>query len=340
MKLRKIFLIVLISILSLQICLGQDTEANQPEKNWLADYGIYPTEFLYQRYDRYSKEDIGRFREKLDQLKNANFSEEWSGVYYIGSEETVNHSELHLNPNVGFVQFNVYTCLPELRYIDYGRIVNTTGLIQTSPEFAANSPRKSASEKFVKIKWGDKYLLVEESSLSAFAEKAVGIYVEPEDDSQEEKYKWTYFWVKGDPNAESHFQLENKYVGLPEFPAGYKKYQRSPIEAKVIFVGNRTIEKADVVGNENDEFMEASYKVTIDAGKNKGVKIGMAFEISEIGEKFVVTEVTQNKATGKIVRSLNENKNELCYDNDSNEIDCPKIKTSIKAKTRIGDFGY
>jgi hypothetical protein len=339
MKLRKIFLLFLTSILSLQICLGQDTEATQPEKNWLANYDIYPTEFLFYRYDRYSKEDIVRFREKLDLFKNAKLSDEWSGIYYVGSEETVNHSELHIYPNIGFIDFNIYTCLPELRYIDYGRIVHTADFIQLSPEFATNSPRKSEPVKYVKVTWGDKYLLVEESSLAAFAEKAVGLYIEPEDDSAENKYKWTDFWVKGDLNSENHHQVENNYFGLPQFPASYKKFQRYPIESKIISVGKRTVEKDKAIGS--SVYTEAAfYQVTIGAGKNKGVKEGMYFEIPEIENQVFITKVTPNNSAGIIVRMIDDNKNDECYDDDSNKISCPKITSSLKVKTQIGNFMF
>jgi hypothetical protein len=336
-KLQKIFFFILISILSLSICFGQDI---QPEKNWLAEHNIYSTEVQYQRYDRYSKEDLVKFREKLDLFKMNESKDEWSGIFYIGSEETVNHSELRINSNIGFVCFNVYTCLPELRYIDYGRIVNTAEYIQLLPEFTENSPRKSEPAKYVKVKWGDKYLLVEESALPVFAEKAVGIFLESDDDLPENKYKWTDFWVKGGLDSENHHQVQNEYVGLPTFPASYKKFQRSPIEAKIIFVGKRTVENADVVGNENGEFMEAGYKVIINAGKNRGIKVGMTFDVAEIGENFVITQVNQNNAVGKITRSLDENKIDFCTDGDNNQIECPRIKTSMNVKTQIGNFWF
>ncbi len=113
--------------------------------------------------------------------------------------------------------------------------------VQIIPEFTENSPRKQTSVRYVKVKWNDRLYLVEESSLPAFAEKAVGIYVEPKDTSNENYQKWTNNWVKGD--------LEKPLTGLPEFPLSYKKFQRSPIEGKIISVGRRTIENEKTVGN-------------------------------------------------------------------------------------------
>lgn len=339
MNLQKFFLAALFCVLSLMVCFGQNTPETVEGENWVNQYGIYyPTPTMVFRYDRYSREDTVKFREKLDLLKDVKFSDEWNGIYYVGSEETVNHSELRINSNIGFIEFNVYTCLPELRYINYGKIMPTAEFIQLSPEFTENSPRKSEPVKYVKVKWGIKYLLVEESALRFFAEKAVGVYVKPEDDLSEDSWKWKNFWVKADSNSENHHQVENEYVGLPQFPESYKNFQRSPIDAKIISVGNRTIQKADVVGNENSDFMEASYKVTISAGKAKGVKTGMTFNVLETGEEFVIKQVNQNSAVGEIVRSLDEYKNDFCVDDKPNRITCPKIKPSMKAKTRIGYF--
>jgi hypothetical protein len=336
---REILSTILISLSLLPVCFGQDKSETVEGDNWVNQYGIYPNLLITFRYDRYSKEDIVRFREKLDLFKNAKLRDEWSGIYYVGYEETVNHSELHINPNIGFIDFNVYTCLPELRYINYGRIVHTADFIQLSPEFALNSPRKSEPVKYVKVTWGDKYLLVEESSLSAFAEKAVGIYVEPEDDSPENKYKWIDFWVKGDLNSENHFQVENEYLGLPQFPASYKKFQRYPIETKIILVGKRIIEEDKAVGSA--VYTEAAfYEATIGAGKNKGVKEGMYFEIPEIENKIFITKVNQNNSVGIIVRMIDDNKNDQCYDDDSNKISCPEITSSLKVKTQIGNFWF
>jgi hypothetical protein len=339
MKLRKLVLFILVSILSLQICFGQNSENTQPENNWLKEYNILNEQFLYHRYDRYTKEDIVNFREKLDLLKNAKFSDEWSGIYYVGFGETVNNSQLHINSNIGFINFNIYTCLPELLYIKYGRIVHTVDFIQLSPEFVPNTPIKFDPVKYIKVKWGGKNLLVEESSLAAFAEKAVGIYVETEDESPDNKYKWTNFWVKSDSSSENHFQVENQYVGLPKFPVSYKKFQRQPIESKIISVGKRTIEEDKVIGNA--AYSEAAfYEVIIGAGKNKGVKAGMYFEIPEIENQIYITEVNQNNSVGIIVRMIDDNKNDECYGDDSNKIPCPKITSSLKVKTQIGNFWF
>ncbi len=330
MRLKNIFLFVFVVILSLQICFGQNTEEAKPTENWLLEYNIYSVPFLSYRYDRYSKEDVTKFREKLDLFKNAKYSDEWEGVYFAGHEETVGFSQLQIDSNIGFTNLYIYSCLPELRYINYGGIINTPDYIHLSPEFVEKSLRKSQPVTYIKVKWGDRHYLVEESSLTAFAEKAVGIYIDSEDESIENRQKWANCWVKGD--------LEKDLTGLPEFPANYKQFQRLPIETKIISVRKRTIETEAELDNIFYSGETAVYKVTIGAGKDKGVKRGMHFDIPEISDEIFITEVKQNISTGIVIRTINDNKNDLCYDENSKETSCPKIKSSLKVKTRIGDF--
>ena len=324
MKLRTIFFLILILGLSIQICFGQEP---QEEENWLQEYGIsqYPT--LVFRYDRYSKDDLAKFREKLDLMKNAKFEDEWEGNYFDDLTE-LGITSFRWDSNVGFVDLYIYTCYPELRDINYGKVINTPEYVQMIPEFGENSPRKAMSVKYVKVKWSDRHYLVEESSIAAFAEKAVGIYVEPQDDENEIPQKWSRYWVSGDS--------EQELTGFPVFPASYKKLERFPIETKIISAGKRTIESDTEIAGSYQVGDAAVYTVTIGAGKNKGVKIGMKFDVAETKDEIYITKVNQNNAVGVILRQLNDDKSEYCFDDDSNQIECPKIKPSLIAKTRIG----
>ena len=330
MNLRKLFLYFLLSFLSFQICFGQDSEAYPEPVNWLMEYKFYPPRPVYLRYDHYSKEDIVNFREKLNLLKNAKFSNEWEGIYDRGVGGDTGAASFRWDSVAGFVDVYIYTCDPaELRYINYGKALNKPEYILITPEFAMDSPRKSAPEKYVKINWNDRHYLVEESSLAAFAEKIVGIDVVPEDNSDENSLKWANYWVKGDTSKE--------LTGLPEFPAGYKKFQRFPIETKVVSVGNRTIE-SDVRTARSYANETAIYQVTVDGGARKGIKKGMVFKVPETDDFILITQVEENYALGILDRDIDENKDDYCQDDNSNQIACPKIKPSFKIKTVVGEF--
>jgi hypothetical protein len=330
MKLHRLFFAFLISFAAFQFCYSQTIEDGQPSENWLKQYNIYPEQFLYQRFDRYSKEDIVKFREKLEAINNSKSTDEWEGIYSVGYDESVGLSQFRWKSDVGFVNFYIYTCLPELRHIGYGKIINSPDSIQLLAESVQNSPRKQAEPiKYVKVKWSGRHYLVEESSLLAFAEKAAGIYVEPKEDSNENPQKWSNNWVKDDS--------EESLVGLPEFPTSYKKFQRLPIETKITSIGRRIVEEEKTIGNAT-YYNSAFYTVTIGAGKDKGVKEGMIFDIPEIEDSLQITQVNAKSAIGFIVQNVDENKNDNCVDDNGNKTSCPKIKNNLKVKTQVGIF--
>ena len=331
MKLKNIFLLVLILFASFQFIFGQNDE--ESTENWLKNYIDFNDTRLFHNYGNYSKEDLIKFREKFDLLKHVNSDNEWEGIFFRGIGDDTGFSQLRFESKSGFLNFYVYTCLPELRYINYGKIINLPDSIQFLPEFAENSPRKVVAVKYVKIKWADRHYLVEESSLSAFAEQAVGIYVEPDEATDEDFQKWANFWVKGD--------FEKSLTGLPEFPVSYKRFQRSVIEVKILSVGKRKIEKEVTAGNRMYMADSAVYPVTLNAGKNKGIKEGMKF--FTLGEEEIfITKVNQNTSSGILVRAIDDENNftDHCLTDSAEKIICPEIKPSEIVKTRIGYFWY
>lgn len=322
------FLFILLIIAFFQnVITAQEDFETQPAENWLIEYGIGSEPRIYFRYDKYSKADTVKFRERLQLINNSNTQNEWEGIYGINSGLT-SFSQFRWNSSIGFIEFHIDTCQPALEFINYGNIINTPEyieLISDKTSYSASKPMR-----YVKVKWGKEYYLVEESSLPAFAEKVVGIYVAPEDTENENYPTWHNFMIKGDN--------ENSFEGLPEFPASYKKFQRSPIEAKIISVGKRIIEEGKILGRTIHGAETAFYRVTINAGKDKNVKEGMTFDIPELKEKIIITKVGQNTSTGLIARTLQDNKSDFCHDDEYNPITCPQIKPSLKVKTQIGNL--
>lgn len=327
MKAQKILLILICLSTFIQFSFGQQIEQNQPTESWLNRYGINVEPFIYFRYDRYSKEDVENFRKKLDLLNNEKF-DEWEGIYTDDFPDLVGTSQFRWKADAGFASFYIYSCLPELRYINYGKVTVSSDSIQLSPEFSENSPRKSESFRYIKVKWNARYYLVEEKSLEAFAEKAAGIYVDAENTAIENSQRWRNYIVKGD--------LEEALTGLPEFPLKYKRLERKPIVAKIIFVGNRNISK-EIFGNIYHP--EGSfYTVMINVGNNKNVKAGMKFQIAETKDELFITQVNEKTSVGTIHRDVNDNKADLCRDENYNEVTCPKLRNSLTVKTLVGNF--
>lgn len=335
MKLHRLFLILLIFTSSLSICFGQANDEFIEGDNWVNQNGLYPNLFISFRYDHYSRKDLLKFREKLDGLKTAKFTDEWEGTYRNQVVE-IGFSELRFDSNVGFIDFYIYTCFPELRYANYGKIIDTPEYIQFIPEFAADSPRKLKPVKFIKVKWDEIYYLVDESGLLEFSEKAAGIYVDSETDSVEEPQKWLKYWVKGN--------FEKELTGLPVFPSSYKSFQRSPIKARVIAVGKRTFEAEKTISRKYSERYYENvfvYPITIDVGRNKGVKKGMSFFSDQNADEIYISEVKENTAIGFVIRETDDNKNDVCYNAESSDpMPCPKLKNQLKVKTVGDDFIY
>jgi len=65
---KNFFAILLLVLLTNIFCPAQTEEPEQPENNWLKHYKIYQEDILSFRYDQYSKDDLNRFREMLDQF--------------------------------------------------------------------------------------------------------------------------------------------------------------------------------------------------------------------------------------------------------------------------------
>lgn len=124
----------LIFISAFPIVFGQKQDDSQLGENWLKEYGIYSEQILQFRYDRYSKEDLVNFRQKLDAMKDAKF-DEWEGVYFHDLGE-LSFSRMHLKGDVGFLDFYIYTCQPELRRVNYGKVSFAADAVQLLPEFA------------------------------------------------------------------------------------------------------------------------------------------------------------------------------------------------------------
>jgi hypothetical protein len=329
MPFQKIFFLLVFLGAGLLICPGQELGAEQPEENWLRSYGIHSEQRMYFRYDRYSKEDTEKLREKLSQIRDSRSENEWEGTFYFGPEETVGYSLFRINFDRGFAKVYIYTCLPELQYFSYGSVVNNPDNLEFVPEFITGS-KSLKNSKYAKVRWGDRLYLVEESSLLAFAEKAVGRFVENESEESDDAYDWRSFWVQGD--------LEKPLQGLPQFPLSYKKFERLPINGKLLSVGKRVIRKESWDENNSYSAESASYSVTINAGLNKGVKKGMIFEVNHSGEILTIKKVYSKSAAGTVTRLLNEVKADHCWDENSNDIPCTRILPGMSIRTQIGLF--
>ena len=167
------------------------------------------------------------------------------------------------SPQAGFVNVYVYTCMSELRYLNFGSVTVSPTTVQMLPEYPPESGRKTAQVKmYVKVKWGERHYLIEENRLADFCDtiSGTGIY--------EEGIIERGFWLKSS-------DLEKAASGRPVLPPEYKHLLKKPIDAKVIAVGKSYVER----DNDNDCLTRTVIPLTLNVGSKSGVKTGMAFRV-------------------------------------------------------------
>lgn len=312
--------------------IGQTADVADSETlgSWVTELGVYSALPVNPRYDRYSKADIEAFKNKLTVIGLQNRSSEWEGTYVSDLPE-IGITQFRLNFNAGFAQYYVYSCLPELRWLNYGRAEDHGDFVQLTPEIAIGSPRKDRPETLVKVVWGKRRYLVEEASLVAFAEKAAGIWVEPSDYKDATYQSWSNYWVDGD--------YEGDLIGLPTFPSRFSRLERKPISAKIVKVGVRSIQTDFEQGNRSYP-KAAVYPLTLNVGYANGAKVGMIFEIQETRDEIVITKVSTSQSTGLLVRTPNAAGLYECYEYEVGSIPCKKLRTGLSARTQIGRFQF
>jgi len=325
MTMRKSILIAFYITLSAYMAYAQ-AETEKLTGTWVTDYGVYSVPDLILRLDRYSKSDVERFREKLEQLRKTSYKGDWKGLYTYDFPDQVGISQLRLNSTAGFAQFYVYSCMPELRYLDYGSVVETADTIELIPDVVNDSPRQPIKKIYVKVTWGKRHYLVEESSLQAFAEKAVGVYVEPDSDSLQDHQKWSNYWVSGD--------LDARLFGLPKYPAKYRSVEKPPIKATVTSIGKRSIVKDLQVGD--SVYSESAiYPVKLGLERQAGVRSGIILYVPRSDDMIVIKEVFDTSATGLLVRGVDDKGHDSCLSGR-----CPPIAEGLIARTKVGNFWF
>jgi hypothetical protein len=312
-------------------CLGQEKYEISIENGTYKNPLVYDGNEIYiSLSNKYSKPELIRFSENLDRLVGQANLSAWEGSYDWAYSETA-YTRLYWTKELGYVDFQVYTCLPELRSINFGIISETDSPIDFIPQPDKNSIRKNTNPtKYIKVRWGDRQCLVEETSLLSFSEKAAGIYVERDVESVD-YMSWSRYWERGDS--------DKPLIGLPLFPSKYKNLERKPIKSKIAEVRKRTIEVERTIGNAI--YSEAAwYEVIIEGGSNIGIKEGMEFYCPKIENTISIVEVAATSSRGIIHFEIDENKQDKCFDDTGNIAKCSPIKKGFAIETVTGRINY
>lgn len=330
MRLRLCFL-TLVLALACVLTVRPHTLPEQPEENWMRPLGLYSEQYLFHRYDRYSQNDLEKFKTRVANVLKAGSQDGWEGSYLREDEAGIFFSRISWSKGDGYFSFGIETCYPELRRIDFGRIISD----QDTVRFVSEFPKRSADERYVKVRWGHRRYLVAEESLAAFMEKAAGLYVEPENNEDERFQLWSDYWVTSE-NDEDPVP-----TGLPQLPDKYKHLSKAPLTAKVSSSAKRQIRSDVQHGWTFYTAPSAVYELTFSTGSNAGLKKGMVLISPATQESVFITSVSASRAKGELVRAIDdETKADHCLNDDAEKLPCPRIRVGDIFSTPVGKFWF
>lgn len=318
MRTRKFLKPLLIFLLIAGNCFGQEITEDE---NWLKGLGTeadYLPALIYP-FTKFTTEDLTKGKQRLKTVRQFTPKDEWEGIYYRNVE--IGDSKLIWNLEGGFFNFDFYHYL---KHFDYGTVNDSSNFVELASEksIISTSDKKQLVEpKLIKVKTGEKHFLVPENRLQDFCERVAGLSTILQD--------FYYYWIKEE-------DMKKEVSGLPILPPEYRRFLRNPIEAEIIGIGKRKIVPNDQSAEFN--FNDIHYTVTLNAGKNKNVKVKTNFFVEALGEWVEITEVFQTRSVGFIGRGFDENNQEQCRDSEGGTgqiIPCKEIKVGMNAKTKV-----
>lgn len=209
---------------------------------------------------------------------------EWAGEYYAGDGLGMNTS-LAIAPHSGYV-FEWHGCVG-LYDRNYGAVAWTNGRICLS--FTFENQRKGCqgiAPELIPVSWGGRHYLIPADDLVGFC-NCVNEGLEPRNDSH-----GLYLLRRED---------EKKPVtGLPIVPAEFEPcLLAKPIEATIIAVGRHMTRPS--LG----DWKFKDTPVTIDAGKQQGLRLGMELFVtnpSNTVESVKITKVDETRCEAVMVQ--------------------------------------
>lgn len=118
------------------------------------EYGRWKTGLYYEpvqiNYRSYSESDFTNVLTRLEAIKSdsSGLMDEWAGDYSAQSGE-VNVIKLRWSSQAGFVLLNFYSCLPELRGLDFGTVTATPDYILLTYQTSRRSGRSARNGESV-----------------------------------------------------------------------------------------------------------------------------------------------------------------------------------------------
>ena len=260
-------------------------------------------------------------------------ADEWAGDYTIGTVGDVHMKILRWAPGAGYAFLSVSNCFPLIDGVDYGRVELTPGRLRLVSEAPAAPPRthghghgaharRAQSQVYLSVKWGECHFLVAEEAISDFYDSVAGTG----------DYRPRQYWI---PLDEAFFlkreDRDKPVFGMPVVPPGYERFEKRPVDTKIVAVGRSRVRKTD-----NPWWNDLVVEVRVGAGSADGVVRGMGFVVLDVEdyEAVEITRVGRRTSTGVIVRSVRKRPGEsFGPGDDGKELADPPVRVGWRLST-------
>lgn len=233
------------------------------------------------KYTETAENTAKQLQERIQAVAATLTNHPWAGRYYCGDGLGVNVS-LFLAPGAGYV-FEWRGCLG-LYDRNYGSVTETNSRVRLS--FTFKNERKGfqgIAEEFIPVVWGERCYLIPSDDVVGFCNK-VNEGTEPRDAPH-----GFYLLRRGDE--------KNAASGFPIVPEEYRPYLLAkPITGEIISINSVTTRPSVC------EWKFKDTSVTLDAGKDKGLREGMEMQVVRPGN--VVKSVTITKVEASTSQAI------------------------------------
>ncbi len=251
------FIVLLAGCISRKSSSG-DTGTGQTAVAFPTDKG-YSNSFAFIRSPAVENAAHTRQEKILEEIKQLG-KHDWAGVYSSGNGTSENTSFM-IAPHTGYV-FEGHGC-GGLYERNYGTVTQTaTGRIRLSFTLPHDDlPAHGIPPEFIPVSWGSRHYLISPNEMIEFCNSVNA-------GSGRRKFPFgSHLLRQGDEKLE--------VVGLPKIPSEFQELLLvKPIEATITSVGPNKLQPR------SDDLKIKYTSVTINAGRNKGVRPGM--ELYEI----------------------------------------------------------
>ncbi len=328
MKMHRTYLIIASCLLLAIVTTGQDLDE---DSNWYREIGRAYDGYSSFDFTRYTKDEALFAKKKYLQIESDGSLDEWEGLYT--RETMLGRAELIWSSRHGFVYAYIYHTLAN---IDYGQVVRRDGdsILLVSDRKTPARRSRFIDGDHVRVRFGERHLLVSKNILKDFALYAAGLDVP---DRRDDRVMFTedgYVWEKVDDE-------NKKLADVPVLPALYSHLIRRPIRSRVLSIGRLRIKREYSSTSESAPYIQHRRTITLSSGSRQRVRVGMTFWIDELEERVEVVSVGGSQSAAVLVRPIIDGR-EFCRNDDepgdTEPFPCRDPKIGMQARTKTKYF--